>query len=220
MDFQKYDELSYANIGEEKVTLSMKILQIIVEEIDEWFRFIFIDNVPGRIGIFLRRIYWAGRFFQSGSFRIERGCLIKSPGNMSIGDGVIIKHNCCLYANNSGRIKIGERAGINSGAILGASDHGEIFIGNNVLIGPNVVFRASNHRFVQKDIPVKEQGHTKGRIIVEDDVWIGANAVILAGVTIGKGAVIGAGAVVTRDMPSYSLACGVPARVIKENNRA
>lgn len=70
-----------------------------------------------------------------------------------------------------------------------------------MLIDPNVVIRASNHQYLQKNIPINQQGHTGGRIII------------------GDGAVIGAGAVVNMDVPSHSLAAGVPAKIIKENCR-
>ncbi len=90
-----------------------------------------------------------------------------------------------------------------------------IKIGDNVLIGPNVVIRAADHNFDNIDIPINMQGHRSGRIIIEDNVWIGANVTIIRDVTIGTGSVIGAGAVVTKDVPPYSIAAGVPARVIK-----
>ena len=125
-------------------------------------------------------------------------------------------HNCCLYAHDNGKINIGKRVSINSNVILGAANDGEINIGNDVLIGPNVVIRASNHRYELKSIPINKQGHTGGKIIIEDDVWIGANVVILPNVSVGKGAVIGAGAVVNRDIPPSALAGGVPAKVIRE----
>jgi len=124
-----------------------------------------------------------------------------------------------MYAHNNGLLKIGDRVNINHNVMLGASDNGEIIIGNDVLVGPNVVIRASNHVSSQKDIPINQQGHAAGRIVIEDDVWIGANSVILPNITIGKGAVIGAGSVVTKDVPFYSLAGGVPAKVIKDNFR-
>jgi galactoside O-acetyltransferase len=94
-----------------------------------------------------------------------------------------------------------------------------IEIGNDVLIGPNVVFRASNHNYNDKNTLIRLQGHTGGRIVIEDDVWIASNVVILPNVRVGKGAVIAAGAVVNKDVPSYSLAGGVPAQIIKTNCR-
>ena len=102
---------------------------------------------------------------------------------------------------------------------INASIGGEIIIGNNCLIGPNVVMRSAGHKFDNVDVPIREQGHIIGNIHIDDDVWIGSNAVILGGVHIGKGAIIGAGAVVTKNIPSMSIAVGVPARVIKNRSQ-
>lgn len=81
--------------------------------------------------------------------------------------------------------------------------------------GPNVAFYVSNHNTVNSGIPMKEQGYHEADIIIEDDVWIGANSVITSGVHIGRGAVIGAGSVVTKSIPPYTIAAGTPAKVIK-----
>ncbi|MCD6461281.1 MAG: acyltransferase [Thermoplasmata archaeon] len=93
---------------------------------------------------------------------------------------------------------------------------GGVEIGNNVLIGPRVIIHSANHRFADRETPIRYQGHEYRRVVIEDDVWIGGGAIILPGVRIGKGAVVGAGAVVTKDVPPFSVVAGVPARVIKE----
>ncbi len=144
------------------------------------------------------------------------GCKITAPENIHLGDMVSIMHNCCLYANDNGKINIGKMVSINSNVILGAANDGEINIGNDVLIGPNVVKIASNHRYELKSLPINKQWHMGGKIIIEEDVWIGANVVILPNVSVGKGAVIAAGAVVNRDIPPSAMAGGVPAKVISE----
>ncbi|MBN1431653.1 MAG: acyltransferase [Methanomicrobiaceae archaeon] len=102
--------------------------------------------------------------------------------------------------------------------MLNADCGGSIIIGNNVLIGPNVVVRSADHNFSSADTLIQKQGHTGGRITIEDDVWIGANAVILKGVTIKTGAVVGAGAVVTKDVDEYVIAGGVPAKKISSRD--
>jgi len=147
------------------------------------------------------------------------GCTITAPENICIGKKVSIMQNCCLYAHENGIIKIGNEVSINSNVIIGAAENGEIVVGDAVLIGPNVVIRASNHQYVKKDVIIKKQGHTGGKIIIGNDVWIAANVVILPNVRIGRGAVIAAGAVVNRDIPPYALAGGVPAKVILESCR-
>lgn len=93
---------------------------------------------------------------------------------------------------------------------------GLIKIGNNVRIAPNVMMISANHVFENPDIPIREQGMEVKPITIEDDVWVAGRVNIIAGVTIGKGSVIGAGSVVTKDIPPYSVAVGVPAKVIKE----
>jgi acetyltransferase-like isoleucine patch superfamily enzyme len=76
--------------------------------------------------------------------------------------------------------------------------------------------RATNSRFDQSpEIPIWEQGYDSGKIIIHDDVWIGANVTVVSNVTIGSHCVIGAGSVVTKDIPAGSIAVGVPARVTK-----
>ena len=83
-------------------------------------------------------------------------------------------------------------------------------------MGPNVVIRSSDHSTSQADRPIGDQGHSGNTILIGDDVWLGANVVVVGGVTIGEHSVIGAGAVVTRDLEPYSLAVGVPARRIAD----
>ena len=79
-----------------------------------------------------------------------------------------------------------------------------------------MVNRASNHNFKDLSTPMKFQGHSGGNIVICNDVWIGANATIVPDVCIGKGSIVGAGAVVTKNIPEYSICVGVPAKVIKK----
>ena len=127
-------------------------------------------------------------------------------------------HHSLLYAHN-GFLQIGNNVSINSNTQLGAADNGKIIIGNNVLIGPNVVLRASNHVHNSSEIPMIEQGHTGGEIIVEDDVWIAANCVITRNVKIGAHSIVAAGAVVTRDVEPYSIVGSEPAKLIRKRVR-
>jgi len=113
------------------------------------------------------------------------------PYNISIGDNVYLNKNVSITARD------------------------EVTIGNNVLIGPNVVINTGNHTFSDRDIPIVKQGHTSEKIVIGDDVWIAANAIILKGVNIGEGSVVAAGAVVNKDVPPYTVVGGVPAKIIK-----
>ena len=105
---------------------------------------------------------------------------------------------------------------MNTNCCISAAEKGEIIIGKNVLIAQNVVIRASNHNFTNLALPINKQGHTPGIIIIGDDCWIAANAVITSGVVIGSHSIVGAGAVVTSDIEPYSVIGGVPARLIKK----
>lgn len=111
------------------------------------------------------------------------------------------------------RMEIGEQVSFNEYAWVNAT--GGITIGNMVRISPHVSIVSFDHEFKDPNTPIKDQYKRLGRIVIEDDVWIGTHATITQGVRIGKGSVIGAGAVVTEDIPPYSVAVGVPARVIK-----
>ena len=89
-------------------------------------------------------------------------------------------------------------------------------IGNNVMMGPNVLIYTQNHNTSRVDIPMREQGMRDMKpVVIEDDVWIGARVCILPGVTIGKGSVIGACAVVSKNVPEYSVVVGNPGQVVK-----
>ena len=92
---------------------------------------------------------------------------------------------------------------------------GPVAIFDNVNIGQNVTISGLNHNYADPNKPISEQGVDTSPIIIEDNVWIGANSVVLPGILIGKNSIIGAGSVVTKDVPSYSVAVGNPAKVIK-----
>jgi acetyltransferase-like isoleucine patch superfamily enzyme len=113
-----------------------------------------------------------------------------------------------------GNIVIGNNASLNNNIFLvGNTKSDGLVIGNNVLIGPNVVMRSSDHSAKLGEL-INKQGHIDGKIIIEDDVWIGANVVITRDVAIRRGAVVGAGAVVTNDIPENAIVGGAPAKVI------
>ena len=112
------------------------------------------------------------------------------------------------------RLKIGEGSFVGEGVKFDAT--GGICIGKEVLISASVFVTSRQHRFEDIDNPIKEQGYSCNPVLIEDDVWLGNGAKVMPGVTIGKGAVIGAGAVVTKNIPSYEVWCGVPARFLKK----
>lgn len=109
-------------------------------------------------------------------------------------------------------VELGDRSGIGIDAWIRA----DLIIGKDVMMGPQVMIYGRYHRYERTDIPMIEQGMAGfDRVIIEDDVWIGARAIILKSVRVGKGAIVGAGAVVTKDIPPYAIVGGNPAKVIR-----
>ena len=114
-----------------------------------------------------------------------------------------------VYTDFGKNIKVGKDVFVNSGCCF--QDQGGVTLGDGCLVGHNVVFATLDH----DKRPGRRGDMTAAPIVVGKDVWIGAHATILKGVTIGDGAIVAAGAVVTRDVPPNTIAAGVPARVVK-----
>jgi maltose O-acetyltransferase len=117
-------------------------------------------------------------------------------------------------------ISVGEDVSLGERACLIAS-RSRILIGSHVMFGPEVTIRGGNHRTdvvgrLMKSIRDEEKRPEDDRgVVIEDDVWVGARAVILSGVRIGRGAVVGAGAIVTKSIPPYAIVVGNPARLLR-----
>lgn len=146
--------------------------------------------------------FWIGQYMFLLKFKLRslgKFCRIYfadiiEPYNVSIGHHVYINKNCTIITTAS-----------------------RVDIGNYVMIGPNVTLIGQDHDITKWEKPMFfSNKYSRGKIKIEDDVWIGANVIILQDVTIGRGSVIGAGAVVTKDIPPYSIAVGIPARKIKD----
>jgi acyl-[acyl carrier protein]--UDP-N-acetylglucosamine O-acyltransferase len=124
------------------------------------------------------------------------------------------------YAINCSKIYIGRNVVIRPGTMLFASpddSEGKIIIEDDVLIGSGVHVYVANHEYRNPNILISEQGHSKAKkVVLKRGCWIGANSIILPGVTVGEHSVVGAGSVVTKDVPPYTVAVGNPARVIKK----
>lgn len=109
-------------------------------------------------------------------------------------------------------IEIGDDSSLGINAMLPY----DLKVGKDVMMGPEVIMVGEQHRFARRDVPMRLQGYDRyPPIRIEDDVWIGARAIVMPGVTIGKGAIIGAGAVVTKDVPAFAICGGNPARLIR-----
>ncbi|MES2426932.1 MAG: acyltransferase [Bacteroidota bacterium] len=116
--------------------------------------------------------------------------------------------------NGVGNVSIGDKSFIGMGNVI----IGPVTIGNNVILAQNIVVSGLNHGYEDVNTPPSLQKTICKPIFIADDVWIGANSVITAGVTLGKHCVIGAGSVVTKDVPEFSVAVGNPAKIIKSYN--
>lgn len=161
---------------------------------------------------------WYVRLFAPLYQHRGRGSVIHSSVRMdtppyrrfSLGRRSVVESFACIN-NAVGDVIIGDhtRIGLHSTVI------GPVTIGNHVNLAQGITVTALNHNFSDPSLPIDVQGISTMPVVIEDDVWIGANAVILPGVRIGRHSVVAAGAVVTSDVPSGSLVAGVPATVKK-----
>jgi maltose O-acetyltransferase len=164
------------------------LIHLWVEEVAGWI----LRSLPGLVGMTLRWALYRMLFKELKSFSLIY------PGT---------------YLTHTYGISAGKSLSINSGAFIDA--RGGVFIGDNVMIGPFAVITSSNHAYKQVDAPMNTFDHILSPVVIGNDVWIGAHAVISAGVRIGNGVVVSAGAVVTKDVDNYQIVGGIPAKVIK-----
>jgi acetyltransferase-like isoleucine patch superfamily enzyme len=143
---------------------------------------------------------------------IEPGVLVFHPENVELGDGVYVGHGTLLKAYHRNRMVIGAGTWIGQQCFFHSA--GGITVGANVGIAPGVKILTSSHRLDQLDRPILHADVAFAAVVVEDDADVGVGAILLPGVTVGRGAQVGAGAVVTKDVPPYAIVAGVPARVI------
>lgn len=130
-----------------------------------------------------------------------------------MGEGSRIHPTASFIAGE--HICLGRNSQINRYCCLWASRNSRIILGDHIMTGPGVKIFSSNHGLAM-GFPMRCQPLEEKNVVIEDDVWLGANSIVLAGVTIGRGAVIAAGSVVTGNVAPYSIVGGVPARLIKK----
>ncbi|HEV2353475.1 MAG TPA: acyltransferase, partial [Puia sp.] len=162
--------------------------------------------------------WWVRLFVNPFVHRRGRGSVIRRRTRLDVvpyrkfilGDGAIIEDFSTIN-NGMGDVSIGSRSIVGIGnVVIGPAE-----IGNNVIFAQHVGILAMNHGYTDIETPIRDQKCTASLIRVEDNCWIGSNAIVVAGVTIGRHSVIAAGSVVTRDVPPYSVAAGNPARIIR-----
>jgi acetyltransferase-like isoleucine patch superfamily enzyme len=196
--------------------------------------------VPTVVGIGLRSLFYRLILKMDGQAAIERNVRLRFASHIRLGQGSYLDEGVYIHACPAG-VEIGANTLVMHGAVLHVYNfrglpHAGIRIGRDSLIGEYSVIRgqggvtigdrvytspmtqliAVNHVVDDPARPFVEQGITAQGIVVEDDVWLGANAVVTDGVHIGCGAVVAAGAVVTKDVPAHTIVGGVPARVLRE----
>lgn len=143
-----------------------------------------------------------GKFSKKLRSFAAKGFIKKCGKNVNIEHGAVI----------SSKLSIGDNSGVGIDCVCG----GELIIGNDVMMAPECIIIPRNHEYSDVNIPMRLQGYkVEEPCVIGDDVWIGRRVMIMPGVTIGKGAIIAAGAVVTKDIPDFAIAGGVPAKVIK-----
>lgn len=161
----------------------------------------------------MRRAVWRALAKRFGhGVRIGRGAIAKHPETFEIGDAVVIGEQAFLQGRFDGRCVIGARTWIGPQSYLDARD---LVIEEGVGWGPGAKVLGSQHTGQPVDIPIMQTDQRIEPVRVCAWADIGVNAVILPGVTVGKGAMVGAGAVVTRDVPAFAIVAGVPARFLR-----
>jgi len=161
------------------------------------------------------QVYFDNQAYLDRDVRIS---CIGEGGRVYLGEQVRLDRGVDIKVHQGGQTEIGDRTYIGPYTCL--SGYGTIKIGKDCLIASHSSIYAHNYNFADPTRNIKDQGYTYNGIVIEDDCWLGSGVRVLDGVTIGQGCVIGAGAVVTKDIPPYSVAVGVPARVVSQRSQS
>lgn len=164
---------------------------------------------------------WVRWFLNPWLHKYGAGSSVESPCRLdvlpfnpfSLGEGSTIE-SFATVNNGVGAVHIGNRTRVGIGCVV----IGPVTIGHDVILAQNIVLSGLNHEYQDVSTPIWKQPVTTAPIVVEDEVWIGANAVITAGVRLGKHCVVAGGSVVTKDVASYTIVAGNPAKPIKRYN--
>lgn len=150
--------------------------------------------------------------FKTLSKQVIFGRNVNIEGRVQLSYRVVLDDNVEVRNLTKENLIIDSNVSINRNSVI----RGKVHIGKYCSIAPNCMIIGANHRFDNIDVNIKEQGSSHKGIEIQPNVWIGANTVVLDGVTIGTGSVIGAGSVVTKSIPPYSIAVGNPCKTIKK----
>lgn len=167
------------------------------------------------------KVRHAHRVRLGSQVKLEAGCEVHglAAAGVVLGDRVTVGRGASIrpsgyYGTDLGAgLQVGDRTAIGPFSWIGAS--GSVSIGSDVLLGPRVVILPENHVFTDTERPIAAQGVERAAVRIEDNCWLGADVKVLAGVTIHTGCIVAAGAVVRQDLPPYTIAAGVPARVVR-----
>ncbi len=180
-------------------------------ELKRWLDFIIMNQRDARPRWYIRMLAPLYQHRGRGS-KIYRSVRMDTPPyrTFSLGRQSVVESYCCIN-NAVGDVVIGDhtRIGIHCTVI------GPVTIGSHVNLAQGITATALNHNFEDTGKRIDQQGVSTIPVVIGDDVWIGANAVILPGVTIGRHSVVAAGAVVTKDVPDFTVVGGVPAKILK-----
>ena len=170
----------------------------------------------GATDALMRRAVWRSLALRCGAgLQVGDGAAFRHAETFSIGEGVFIGAQACIQGRFDGRCIIGDNVWIGPQAFLDARD---LVIGDYVGWGPGAKLLGSTHIGIPHDIPIVQTDLAIRPVTIEAWADIGTNAVILPGVTVGKGAIVGAGAVVTTDVPAFAIVAGAPARFLRWRN--
>ena len=177
----------------------------------KWIDYLVMNPVQTRPRWYVRLLAPLYQHRGRGSV-VHRSVRMDTPPyrRFSLGRESVVESFSCIN-NAVGDVVIGDhtRIGLHNTII------GPVTIGSHVNLAQGVTVTALNHNFGDADLRIDQQGVATKEVVIADDVWIGAHAVILPGVSIGTHAVVAAGAVVTKDVPPHTLVAGVPARIVR-----
>lgn len=198
--------------------------------------------IPGALGLLLRKVFWKRLFASCGDgVMFGAGVVLRHPGRIRLGDRVVISDGCILDGRSSdrldaiiignnailsndvmlscknGQIRLGDQVGINARTIIQSTNDCPVVIGQDCIIGQScLIIGGGSYDIGDPEVVIREQPiRPDGGVVLEENVWLGGKVTVLGGATVGRGSVLAAGSVVTRPIPAFSIAMGVPARVTR-----